>query len=415
MERIEYAGVNVDSTLVDYKDKYQSSQQTIKDRYAIFEVPYLGKDNDDYVNGQGFCCDDTPQGNALKATRGNDNPELFQYYYHSDHLGSTSLITNLDGEVVQHVEYVPFGEVFIEERNNKWNTPYLFNAKELDEETGLYYYGARYYEPRISVWLSTDLMQEKHPSISSYAYCASNPVKYIDPDGNEWDYTVDANGHTTINVTLNMSMSGNYTADQINAYKSAIAAQFHNTIFESSGGTMSGTITYHEGDPDIKQTLVLGKMNGIIGGMTTKFGSSVNLFNPAGELRSFSDIGLDATHEMLHTLRLEHPFVITQAEDTKLLRVAPNSFISTPTTDKNIANNIMNYSMITFDGLKSSNQTALTKGQLNFMLNEIDLQNQGYGSYKYNPALTHKENMNLHKKYSDDYWNNIPGTPVADK
>ena len=35
----------------------------------------------------------------------------------------------VDGEVVQHIEYVPFGEVFIEERNNIWNTPYLFNAK----------------------------------------------------------------------------------------------------------------------------------------------------------------------------------------------------------------------------------------------------------------------------------------------
>ena len=46
------------------------------------------------------------------------------------------------------MEYVPFGEVFIEERNNTWNTPYLFNAKEFDEETGLYYYGARYYDPK---------------------------------------------------------------------------------------------------------------------------------------------------------------------------------------------------------------------------------------------------------------------------
>jgi RHS repeat-associated protein len=188
--RIEYAGADVDGTLVDYKSKYNASQQTIKDRYAIFEVPYLGKDNDDYVNGQGFCCDDTPQGNALKATRGNDNPELFQYYYHSDHLGSTSLITNLDGEVVQHVEYVPFGEVFIEERNNRWNTPYLFNAKELDEETGLYYYGARYYEPRTSVWLSVDPLTEKKTNISGYAYCLGNPVRLIDPDGkDEYEFT----------------------------------------------------------------------------------------------------------------------------------------------------------------------------------------------------------------------------------
>ena len=48
----------------------------------------------------------------------NDEYEKMQFYYHPDHLGSSSYITNLDGEVVQHIEYVPFGEVFIEERNN---------------------------------------------------------------------------------------------------------------------------------------------------------------------------------------------------------------------------------------------------------------------------------------------------------
>ena len=63
---------------------------------------------------------------------------------------------NVDDEVVQHIEYVPFGEVFVEERNNIWNTPYLFNAKKFDEETGLYYYGAKYYEPRVSLWMNVD-------------------------------------------------------------------------------------------------------------------------------------------------------------------------------------------------------------------------------------------------------------------
>jgi RHS repeat-associated protein len=135
----------------------------------------------------------------------NDNPELFQYYYHSDHLGSTSVITNLDGELVQHVEYVPFGEVFIEERNNKWNTPYLFNAKELDEETGLYYYGARYYDPRTSVWLSTDPLQEKYPEVSTYAYCVNNPVNAIDPNGKDVIFMIDkksaeGNGHIAVLV-----------------------------------------------------------------------------------------------------------------------------------------------------------------------------------------------------------------------
>jgi RHS repeat-associated protein len=137
------------------------------------------------VNGGGFCCDDAPANAPMRALSANDNPELFQYYYHSDHLGSTSLITNPDGEVVQHVEYVPFGEVFIEERNNTWNTPYLFNAKELDEETGLYYYGARYFDPRVSVWLGVDPLWEKYPGVSAFAYCANNPVMFIDPDGRE--------------------------------------------------------------------------------------------------------------------------------------------------------------------------------------------------------------------------------------
>ena len=91
----------------------------------------------------------------------------------------------VDGEVVQHIEYVPFGEVFVEERNNIWNTPYLFNfnAKEFDEETGLNYYGARYYDPRLSLWISTDPMEDKFPSVSSYTYVINNPLNILDPNG----------------------------------------------------------------------------------------------------------------------------------------------------------------------------------------------------------------------------------------
>ena len=194
--RIEYAGSEADAVTVDYDVKYSQQLQAIKDNYATFGVPYNGTDNDDYVNGEGFCCDDgsleaaqakmVAQANALDGNfQEGDAYENLQFYYHADHLGSTSYITNLDGEVVQHVEYVPFGEVFIEERNNTWNTPYLFNAKEFDEETGLYYYGARYYDPRLSLWMSTDAMEEKYPNISAYCYAANNPILFIDPDGNK--------------------------------------------------------------------------------------------------------------------------------------------------------------------------------------------------------------------------------------
>ena len=189
--RIQYAGSETDGLSVNYKQKYSAQQQVIKDNYAIFEVPYNGTDNNDYVDGQGFCCDDASpeaaQARALALENNFQDPDAYeklQFYYHPDHLGSSSYITNLDGEVVQHIEYVPFGEVFIEERNSIWNTPYLFNAKEFDEETGLYYYGARYYDPHLSLWMSTDALKEKVPNVSSYAYTENNPITYVDPDGN---------------------------------------------------------------------------------------------------------------------------------------------------------------------------------------------------------------------------------------
>ncbi|WP_314824397.1 peptidoglycan DD-metalloendopeptidase family protein, partial [Prevotella histicola] len=190
--RIPYAGNEADGVTVDYKAKYSQQLQSIKDNYKAFDQPYNGKDNDDYVNGQGFCCNDgTPEAAQARArTRAangnfkpNDDYEKMQFYYHPDHLGSSSYITNLDGEVSQHIEYVPFGEVFIEERNNTWNTPYLFNAKELDEETGMYYYGARYYEPRLSLWMTVDPMEENLPSSSTYSYAANNPIRFIDMEG----------------------------------------------------------------------------------------------------------------------------------------------------------------------------------------------------------------------------------------
>ena len=190
--RIQYAGKEADAVNVDYDVKYSQQLQAIKENYATFGVPYNGTDNDDYVDGEGFCCDDgTMEAAMAQANAPEDNfqegdaYEDLQFYYHTDHLGSSSYITNLDGEVVQHIEYVPFGEVFIEERNNIWNTPYLFNAKEFDEETGLYYYGARYYDPKICIWISVDLLQEKYPNINSYCYAANNPIRFVDPDGHE--------------------------------------------------------------------------------------------------------------------------------------------------------------------------------------------------------------------------------------
>ncbi len=116
------------------------------------------------------------------------------FYYHPDHLGSTAIVTDVDGRITQNVVYIPFGEVFVEQRDGNWITPYLFNAKELDEETGLYYYGARYLDPTAAQWLSVDPLWEEHAGISPFNYCMSNPVKLIDPDGRD-EYEVNPEGY----------------------------------------------------------------------------------------------------------------------------------------------------------------------------------------------------------------------------
>lgn len=114
---------------------------------------------------------------------GEKKSEDDRYFFHPDHLGSTSYVTNMQGEVRQHLEYLPFGEAFAEETSTQGGQEYRFTGKELDPETGLYYFGARYYDPYTSVWQSVDPLAEKYPGWSGYNYVMLNPMKMVDPDG----------------------------------------------------------------------------------------------------------------------------------------------------------------------------------------------------------------------------------------
>ena len=113
------------------------------------------------------------------------------YWYHPDHLGSSSWITYSDGKAVQHLQYMPWGEDFVNQRITDYAARYTFSAKEKDPETGYSYFGSRYYSSDLSIWLSVDPMSDKYPSLSPYTYCANNPIKLVDPDGEE---IVDENG-----------------------------------------------------------------------------------------------------------------------------------------------------------------------------------------------------------------------------
>ena len=69
-----------------------------------------------------------------------------------------------------------------------------FSGKEKDSETGYHYFGARYYNSDLSLWLSVDPMADKYPSLSPYNYCAWNPMKIVDPDGEDVADFYDLNG-----------------------------------------------------------------------------------------------------------------------------------------------------------------------------------------------------------------------------
>ena len=107
------------------------------------------------------------------------------YYYHPDHLGSGTWITYTDGEAIQHLHYLPFGEEQIAQRLTSFNSRYTFSAKEKDIETGYSYFGARYYDSNLSIWLSVDPMSDKYPSLTPYNYCNNSPIILVDPNGME--------------------------------------------------------------------------------------------------------------------------------------------------------------------------------------------------------------------------------------
>jgi RHS repeat-associated protein len=151
-------------------------------------------------------------------------------------MGSTGFVTDQNGELYEHVEYFPFGESWVQEHSNTQRTPYLYTGKELDDETGLYYYGARYYDPRTSVWVSADPILEKYLptgdkeqdarlagiggvfnslNIGLYTYAHLKPNKLLDPDGNStW-----INENNDVEVVINDSDLSIYKLTSSNVQK----------------------------------------------------------------------------------------------------------------------------------------------------------------------------------------------------
>ncbi|MEG1229107.1 MAG: RHS repeat-associated core domain-containing protein, partial [Flavobacterium sp.] len=134
---------------------------------------------------------------------GNDNEPEEDYneylrkpiwWYHTDHLGSSTYLTDNFGRPSHYYETLPFGEMILEHNQSKYykipypttntgsyDNKFKFNGKELDDATGMYYYGARYYDPRISIFVSVDPLAEQ--TMEPYLYTGNNPIMFTDPTG----------------------------------------------------------------------------------------------------------------------------------------------------------------------------------------------------------------------------------------
>ncbi len=176
----------------------------------------------------------------------------------SDHLGSASWITDNGGLAVQHLQYLPYGERYVDQRTAGYNERFTFTGKEKDSLrlnlqsgelcrarltsppdlfTSYYYFGARYMDHELmTMWLSVDPMADKYPNISPYAYCAWNPVRLVDPDGGK------------IKISGNIIYSPNMKSDGCDDFdKTAIDALNH--LYSSEeGALMINKLCEYDGD-----------------------------------------------------------------------------------------------------------------------------------------------------------------------
>ena len=195
----------------------------------------------------------------------NDTTREEIFFYHSDHLGSTSYITDEHANITQYDAYLPYGELLVDEHSSSEDLPYKFNGKQFDEETGLYYYGARYMNPMASIWYGVDPLAEKYPNVCGYVYCMENPTKLIDPNGKETHVALNKDGtYRVVGGILNKDRNiyifnkdkyGKYTIKGKSIGVTSSTTSFYNSDYNKGKGTWAIGATINPKDRSGKDFL----------------------------------------------------------------------------------------------------------------------------------------------------------------
>ncbi|MEM5789372.1 MAG: RHS repeat-associated core domain-containing protein, partial [Syntrophobacteraceae bacterium] len=205
-------------------------------------------------------------GNRRIAT--SDGVETF--YYHPDHLGSLNVATNSDGEVSQIVTYYPYGEIRTNDlkNNNPIDLPHKFTGQEYDNETGLYYFVARYYDPAAGRFLTPDTIVQSPgdpQALNRYAYCRNNPLMYTDPTGHFWFAFF-------IGMAIGALMSGiqsdwNLQAMAIGGLIGGVSAGVFSAVSGPAGSFLSHVTLAGQMGPPMAGMMLAGQIGGgMIGG-----------------------------------------------------------------------------------------------------------------------------------------------------
>ena len=189
------------------------------------------------------------------------------YYYHGDHLGSMSWITDGNGELVEHRTYMPYGEEWYHYKaSEKYTERFTFTGKERDEESGYDYFGARYYDSRLlTSWLSVDPKAHWYPYLNPYLYSGGNPIKNVDKNGGwfetAWDLANVAMDVNSLKDNIKSGNTGGAIADGVGLILD-VAATVLPVVPAGAGAAIKATRTAKNADKAVDEAKALKNFSG---------------------------------------------------------------------------------------------------------------------------------------------------------